>query len=242
MKILIGFMKTIQGKTLGETWIKLVDKVLKDGEKIPDEKRDRIALQSVVLKSETCYIPDEIITKYGNQENISQLINMTFDNKEMHDFDVIPSFSDGHKSYFARLQESNFIEYAVERLTLIPESKKVIMVYPEWEDYIKVRRNHYDDYLPCVVAVQLRMLENKNGSWNMNIVFFARSADIFQKFHANMIAMVMLAIDVSKKVSNNLGKNIYLGSLEGMITDAHIYDETLNEAKELIKKYELEEH
>lgn len=235
-------MQNIQGKTLGETWLKLVKLVIENGEMIPDEKRDRLAVQCVRIKSETQLVPDKIISEYGNHNNVQQLLEMTFGNPEMHDFDVVPSFSDGAKSYFARLEESEFIDYAVERLTLIPESKKVIMVYPEWADYKKVRQNHKDDYLPCIVSVQLRMIENKDGSWTMNTIFFARSADAFQKFNANMIAMTMLTNKIAIGVSIGLNKKIKVGYLDGFCTDIHIYSETLNDAKKLIKKYEANKH
>ena len=226
-------MKNIIGKTLGDTWLKLVQEVIENGEMIPDEKRDRLAVQCIRIKSESQKLPDEIITKYGNQDNIKDLIDMTFGKDEMHDFDVVPSFSDGAKSYHARIVESEFVDYAVERLTLIPESKKVIMVFPEWNDYKKVRQNHLDDYLPCIVSIQLRMIENEDGSWTMNTIFFARSADAFQKFNANMIAMTMLTKIVAEKVEKGLGKKIHIGFLDGMITDAHIYSETIEDAKKI---------
>lgn len=233
-------MKNISGKTLGDTWLNLIKEVINNGEIIPDEKRDRLAIQCVRIKSATQNLPDKIIAKYGNKDNIKQLLDMTFGSKEMHDFDVVPSFSDGAKSYYARLAESDFINYAVERLVKIPESKKAIMVFPEWEDYKKVRQNHFDDYLPCIVSVQFRMIENKDGSWIMNTIFFARSADAFQKFNANMVAMAMLTKMIAKKVEKGLGRKVCIGFLDGFCTDFHIYSETIEDAKKLI--YETNKH
>ena len=155
----------------------------------------------------------------------------------MTDCDVSPSFSEGPKSYFARLKESKAMEYIVERLGFIPESKKGVILFPEWKDYEKVLDNQLDDYYPCLIAVQYRMLENKDGSWTMNTFFYSRGFDAYQKAHGNLAAIVLISQRLAPRISKKLKRPIFVGSMTGFITDCHIYENNFKEAKATIEEY-----
>ena len=83
----------------------LVETIIKNGVLTEDEDRKRLSLQNIRIKSATQQFPDSLLEKYGDKKNIDEIISLTFDQEVMHDFDVVPSFSPGSKSYHARLKD-----------------------------------------------------------------------------------------------------------------------------------------
>lgn len=226
----------IFGKTLGEAWINLVEVVFKNGRKSFDEKRERKALLNVRIKSETQKIPDTIINKLGHQENLQAMLDLTFSEEAMRDIDVVKSFHIGAKSYHKRIEEGGMLDFVIERLAKVPESKKAIMVFPTYEDYRAILQNQADDYLPCIVTVQFRLIPNKK-EYILNTSFYARSMDVYQKGHGNLVALAKLSKIVARDVSQKIKKDIKLGFLDGIIADVHIYKETFAEAKKTLSLY-----
>lgn len=233
------FGTMVFGETIGEVWLSMVTAILQEGEYSLDEGRKRKALQSVMLKAHYQTLPDEIITKYGNKKNLDELINLTFNQEEMWDFDVKPSFPPGAKSYYARLKEGKSINFVIKRLTKYPESKKAVIIFPTYSDYKAVLENPDDDYLPCIVSIHYRMVK-KNGEYKLNTLAYARSIDAYQKAYANLWVICMITNQITSALTKNLKKEIIPGSLSLWIADAHIYEETEEEAKELIKKIKKE--
>lgn len=226
----------VYGERIGSTWLSLVESILKNGAETTDEGRRRMSLQNVRIRSSYQHITDPVIEKYADKKNIQKILDLTFKEPEMYDFDVNPSFSKGSKSYYARIKEGKMIDYVVERLSLIPESKKAIMSFINWDDYETVLANPKDDYLPCITTVQFRLLEN-GDCFRMNTIFTARSMDAYQKGVGNLVAIATMSEKIAKKLEKNLNKKIETGSLDGMITDAHIYTESIYDAQELLKMY-----
>jgi thymidylate synthase len=74
----------------------------------------------------------------------------------------------------------------------------------------------------------------------MNVVFNSRSIDAYQKSNGNMVAIAMLANDISEKLSSKLGKKVFLNSIDGLVTDAHIYQECYEDARKLVSNYKKE--
>lgn len=229
--------KIIHAPTIGGAYIELCREIIKAKDISEDEGRRRYALQSVLIATDTLEYPDEIIDKYGNGDFLDQLMELTFEKEEMEDFDVVPSFNPGAPSYYKRIQDGRMLDFVVKRLTRFPESKKAVMVFPTWDDYKQVLENPEDDYLPCVVAIQFRMTDTDNKVPIMNVSFFARSADAFQKLHGNMAAMARMRDEIVERLGKNLKCHIAKGSLRGLITDAHIYEECWGEAKDMVSKY-----
>lgn len=226
----------IEANSIGEAWLNLVEVVLKHGKKTFDEGRERLCLQNVRVRAEKPKLPDPLIDKYGDKKKVEEIVYLTFKGEKMHDCDVKPSFSPGPKSYCARLKEGNMEEYIVERLARIPESKKAVMSFIHWDDYKAVLEKPYDDYLPCIVSIQFRLLRKDDG-YSMAVVFNSRSIDAFQKSSGNLVAIVMLAEKIVSKLEERLGKNIVFEALDGMITDAHIYQECYKDAESVIERY-----
>jgi len=232
------FGYNVFGETIGSAWLSLVEAVIKNGIVTNDEGRQRLSLQNIRIKSTTQLFPDPLMDKYGNKKNVEEIINLTFNKEIMHDFDVVPSFSPGSKSYCARIKDWSMLDFVVARLTEIPESKKAIMSFVRQEDYKRTLERPKDDYLPCITTVQFRLIkiDNERG-YHMNTIFNARSIDAHQKAGGNFAAIALLSKEVSERLAKNLNTNVWSGPLDGFLTDAHIYQETLEEAKEVIRLY-----
>jgi len=232
------FGYNIFGETIGSIWLSLVEAVIKNGVITNDEGRERLSLQNIRIKSMTQLFPDPLIEKYDNKKNVEEIINLTFNNEVMHDFDVVPSFSDGSKSYYARIKDWKMLDFVVARLAEIPESKKAIMSFVRQEDYERVLERPKDDYLPCITTIQFRLIKiNNEKGYHMNTIFNARSIDAFQKAAGNFSAIAFLSKEVSERLAKNLNTNVWSGPLDGFLTDAHVYQETIGEAKEIIRLY-----
>jgi len=232
------FGYNIYGETIGSIWLSLVEAVVKNGISTEDEDRKRLSLQNIRVKSATQQFPDSLLEKYGNKKNIQEIINLTFNQEVMHDFDVVPSFSPGSKSYYARLKDWEMLDFVVARLAEIPESKKAIMSFIRQEDYQRVMEKPKDDYLPCITTVQFRLIKiNSEKGYHMNTLFNARSIDAYQKAGGNFAAISLLSKEVSERLLNAFMVNIWPGPLDGFLTDAHIYHESIEEAKETIRLY-----
>ncbi len=231
----------ISTNTIGEAWHELFSTVLEHGAVEFDEGRERLALQMVRIHSKSQNFPDAIIQKFGNEKNLQSIIELTFGDRTMYDVDVVKSFTVGAKSYFARLEEGRMVEFVVDRLSIIPESKKAVIVFPTYEDYRAILTNHTNDYLPCIVSIQYRMRPN-NGGWLLNTIFNMRSLDAYQKAHGNLAAMAILTSNIAEQISKRLGVEVVPGTIDGLIVDAHIYNETVSEAKDKVQLIKSELH
>jgi thymidylate synthase len=221
----------VWGESLGQTWLHLVDAVLKHGSESLDEGRPRLALQNVRIKSLSQSLPDKIIEHYGNKDNLEAIVKLTFATDKMRDVDVTPSFSPGAKSYHQRIKEGQLIDFVVKRLTRFPESKKAVIVFPTFDDYRAVLANPGDDYLPCIVSVQFRLIDN-----NLSTTVYLRSLDVFQKAHGNLWSLALLSDLVADRLSESLRREIKPTFLDGLIADAHIYQNTLELARSTMDK------
>ncbi len=228
----------IHNETVGKAWIDLVRAMVETGEQSPDEKRNRLALQRTRIKIDNPVFPDPVLEKYGDKEKLDGIVYLTLEGgEEMYDFDVVPSFTPGPQSYYSRIKEGRMYKYVIDRLSKIPESKKAIMSFITWKDYELVMADHYDDYLPCLCTIQFRLVRNDKG-WDMHVIWYARSLDGFQKGNGNMLAISLLGEKVAKELSEKLGVPITFKDMDGFIADVHLYGECIEQAKEMLKKYD----
>jgi len=224
-------------KTIGEAWIDLIEAVFKYGEISFDEGRKRLAISNVRWKSATQIIPDKIVGQFGDKKSLKALVDLTFSQEKMYDTDVVKNFNSGAKSYYKRIKEGKMLDFVIARLSRMPESKKAVMVFPTYKDYQAIMNSQRDDYLPCLVSVQFRLVK-QSRYYNLNTTFNFRSMDVFQKGHGNFIVLAMLSRVVAKGLSKKIkDKPIRLGFLDGIITDAHIYRESFSEVEKTLLDY-----
>ena len=226
----------VYGETLGEMWLQMVETILKNGSFELDENRGRFAVKNLRFASETTDVNDELIEKYGDQEKISAMKRVVFESDTMVDFDITPSFRNGAKSYKKRLEEGKMVDFVVNRLAKIPESKKAVMVFPTYEDYEAVTNSPWNDYLPCITALQFRVAK-RQGKTYLDLTLFMRSWDGFQKGAGDVIVVSMIANIVRQQLEEKLGVGIAPGRLDGLVTDVHIYENTYEKAQQVVFDY-----
>jgi thymidylate synthase len=231
----VGYV--VHGKTIGETWLGLVETVLKNGTFELDENRGRFAVPNVRFSSDSTVVKDPLIDEFGDKGKIDAMKRVVFESDQMVDFDITPSFRSGAKSYKKRLEEGKMIDFVVKRLAKIPESKKAVMVFPTYEDYQAVTDSPWNDYLPCIVALQFRVAKDRRNNLRLNLTLFMRSWDGFQKGAGDLTVVCMLADVVRKKLEDKLKKPIAPGRLDGMVTDIHIYENTYEDAQDILLQY-----
>ena len=227
----------VYGKTIGSAWIRSVECVLKNGRYEPDESRNRVALQSFRLRSDTQILSDTIIDRYAKKQNIDTFVSLVFEKDVMEDFDVVKNFSSGAKSYKVRIEEGDMLDFVVDRLTKIPESKKAVMVFPTYEDYKQVKESPYNDYLPCIVSLQFRLRPDEGGVRKLNTILNMRSWNIDQKGAGDLTAVVMLNHEVCERLNKTLNTTVEPGIIDVFVTDIHIYQNTIEEADKVVAKY-----
>lgn len=226
----------VYGETLGEMWLQMVETILKNGSFELDENRGRFAVKNLRFASATTDINDELIEKYGDQAKIDAMKRVVFESDTMTDFDITPSFRNGAKSYKKRLEEGKMVDFVVNRLAKIPESKKAVMVFPTYEDYEAVTNSPWNDYLPCITALQFRVAK-RQGKTYLDLTLFMRSWDGFQKGAGDVIVVSMIANIVRQQLEKKLGVSIAPGRLDGLVTDVHIYENTYEKAQQVVFDY-----
>ena len=230
----VGYV--VHGKTLGETWLAMVETVLKNGSFELDENRGRFAVRNLRFSADSTDVNDMLIEKYGDKSKIDAMKRVFFESDEMKDFDITPSFRNGAKSYKKRLEEGNMVEFVVNRLAKIPESKKAVMVFPTYEDYEAVTNSPWNDYLPCIVALQHRVVQRQGVNY-LDLTLFMRSWDTFQKGAGDLLVISMVGDIVRKQLEERLSIEILPGRLDGLVTDVHIYENTYQQAQDVIFSY-----
>lgn len=230
---------SVYGETLGELWLDMVEVILKNGRFELDENRGRFAVRNLRFAAKLADPKDKLIEKYGNKAKIDAMKKVVFESDTMEDFDITPSFRNGAKSYKKRLEEGKMIEFVVARLAKIPESKKAVMVFPTYEDYEAVLSSPWNDYLPCITALQFRI--NKRASKDfLDLTLFMRSWDGFQKGAGDLTVVSMLGERVRAELEAQLSTKVEIGRLNGLVTDVHIYENTYEEAQSVHFAYKNE--
>lgn len=230
---------SVYGETLGELWLDMVETILKNGQFELDENRGRFAVRNLRFAAGIANPDDKLIEKYGDKAKIDAMKAVVFDSDTMKDFDITPSFRNGAKSYKKRLEEGKMMEFVIERLAKIPESKKAVMVFPTYEDYTAVLNSPWNDYLPCITALQFRV-NQRLGKNYLDLTLFMRSWDGFQKGAGDLTVVSMLGNKVREALEKKLSMKIETGRLDGLVTDVHIYENTYEAAQSVHFAYKNE--
>lgn len=230
---------SVYGETLGELWLDMVETILKNGQFELDENRGRFAVRNLRFAAGIANPDDKLIEKYGDKAKIDAMKNVVFNSDTMKDFDITPSFRNGAKSYKKRLEEGKMMEFVIERLAKIPESKKAVMVFPTYEDYTAVLNSPWNDYLPCITALQFRVSQRLGKNY-LDLTLFMRSWDGFQKGAGDLTVVSMLGNKIREALEKKLSMKIETGRLDGLVTDVHIYENTYEAAQSVHFAYKNE--
>ena len=120
----VGYV--VHGNTIGQTWLGIVETILKNGRFELDENRGRFAVRNLRFSSSTTDVDDDLIERYGDKDKIDAMKRVVFESDEMVDFDITPSFRNGAKSYKKRLEEGKIIDHFRSLHTLMKKEMKNI--------------------------------------------------------------------------------------------------------------------
>lgn len=210
-----GFKVT--GDLLGETWLKILDMVMKLGilkrsEHAEDQKE--ILNLTVVLNEEN---PDRVRWEeyfQFSKEHFEEYVPLVVTDKKIEGV---------HYSYGRRLKDwrgINQIESIVRKLKKSIYSRRAVAV--TWD----VEKDHDHADAPCIDLIQCLVQE---GLLFMTV--FIRSNDMFEAWPENALALRKLQFMIASEVG------IKVGSLTTISGSAHIYEKNWKKALDILERH-----
>jgi thymidylate synthase len=187
-------MINIEKQNLGELWIAALQSVYHYGTDIGGGTRELIGISVAFNDAD---IKDSILYRYANIEYIEQMRKVFFS-------DEPNIFGHNYRSLCKGPMGRSDMSDVIELLRCDPSSKRgVITIIGNGKGKV-----------PCINAVQF-LLRDKG----IEVVYFSRGQDIFNKFYADGICIYDMAVRVA------WGLNRPVATITGMISSAHIYTE-----------------
>src|SRR3989344_2097818 len=207
----------VRAKTVGFAWLAILSKIMKFGH-IKQSHHSKLQRE---LLNVIAVITDE------DPENIKWHDFFNFTRKELEDYypqvltpNKIPGIN---YTYGQRLMDHDSIDQiksVIEKLKKEPFTRRAIAV--TWD----VGKDVYNENAPCLDLVNFIVQDDRLF---MNAYF--RSHDVYRGWPQNAFALRKL----QKRVSDETG--IKMGSLTIFSASAHIYEESINEVKEVLDRY-----
>ena len=210
-------MITINEKTTGKAWLKVVDEILINGKESFDGDIKILEVENIIINIEEPEESDSIIEKHGSPEAVKWM----YDN-----FFVLDKVEDlgGAKSYCNRLfnyndNNINQIEFVINKLKNKKESKSATIT--------TLNPNLKESYIPCISMLDFWIRDSK-----LQCIVYARSMDYGKKAYGNIIMIVKIMQMISERL------NIRKGSLIIYVKSAHIYYSNIKEMEKILKDEE----
>lgn len=203
-------MITVTAQTLGECWQKCIQSVLKHGH--PHNDEDILICEILGLSIEIAHpsAEDSFITRMGDKEVIERMLKKFSKGVVMED----RPFTYGQLIY--DMNGVDQFEWMLKRLQNKPETKSAtISLMPP---------GLKGPNLPC-----LNVLDAKIRNDELHLQFFFRSQNVFGRQYANLLAIA----DLQEELARRIGCGV--GTMNGYIASAHIYEYDLADAQELVE-------
>ncbi|MBE9036873.1 thymidylate synthase [aff. Roholtiella sp. LEGE 12411] len=211
----------IEGKTIAETWIKIIHRIKTTGTIRPTgydgQWQELIDLMAVITDEpadfyfpEPNYLP---VDRPFIEEYISQIL------------DDAP-YREGLKyTYGQRLRswfERDQIEQVIQKL--IKEIDAASAVMNLWDV-----KDHEKGGSPCLNHIWLRVVDNE-----LSLTATLRSNDMFAAWPANAMGLIALQRHIRDEIAKHSEYKLKMGPLITISQSAHIYDDTWDNAERLI--------
>jgi thymidylate synthase len=213
----------IEGKTIAETWIKIIHRIKTTGTIRPTgydgQWQELIDLMAVVTDEpsefyfpEPNYLPcDRAFTK----EYVSQILEDS-DHRE----GIKYTYGQRLRSWFGRDQVSQVIS------KLIAEIDAASAVMSLWDV-----KDHDSGGSPCLNHIWLRVVDNE-----LSLTAVFRSNDMFSAWPANAIGLRKLQEHIRDEIESRSNYKLKMGPLITISQSAHIYDDCWENAEKLIQQ------
>jgi len=89
---------------------------------------------------------------------------------------------------------------------------------------------------PCLQRIWCRLVENNNGGLSLNMNTHWRSRDLYKAWFMNVYALTDLQRIIAEKISERIGKPVFVGRYVDISDSLHIYGSYFSEAAPEIEK------
>lgn len=212
----------IEGKTIAETWIKILHRIKRTGTVRPTQYgqwQELIDLTAIVTQEppdfyfpEPNYLPVE---SQFVQDYISQILDDAPDREG-----VKYTYGRRLRSWFGRDQ----VEQAIQKLVAEKDSSRAVMSLWDVRDYENT------DSPPCLNHIWLRIVD---GELSLTATF--RSNDMFSAWVANAMGLRSLQRYIRDNISRQVNDELSMGPLITIGQSAHIYSDCWERAEQLIQ-------
>jgi thymidylate synthase len=208
-------MNNLSFRSLGETWIHLVEMTVQNGTALTDEGLELLEAQ-VAFPAETQ--ADELIRQFGDARMIAEMDRVFFGDK--------PN-SLGHS--YAKLMRGpggqHDLEDVISLLRAEPASKRAVVTFCGLGD----------GKVPCINVVQFLV---RDGA--VRTIYFARGQDAFKKFYADALCIAKMARRVAEGLGLRSGSvSGFVGSSHIYHQDRPAIDDFLARGRRLLGNGEL---
>ncbi|NES80230.1 MAG: thymidylate synthase [Moorea sp. SIO2B7] len=212
----------IEGKTIAETWVKIIHRIKTTGTIRPTQYgkwQELIDLTAIVTDEPSdFYIPDPNylpIDRDFIQNYISQILDDAPNQKE-----VTYTYGQRLRSWFGRDQ----IEQVINKLVAEKDSSRAVMSL--WD----VLDHEANDHPPCLNHIWLRIVDNE-----ISLTATFRSNDMFSAWVTNAMGVRALQKHIFENIVQRANYELKMGPLITISQSAHIYDDCWEQADQLIK-------
>ena len=202
----------IVGKTVGDAWVKYLRKVIKFGKFYHDEDDRILELDDIVLSIEDDIENDPILEKYADM-HLKELYL-----QKMQSTEIVKELN---ASYGKRIYEQlgvNQYQWCYQRLKDKPESKAATMSLLLPDDP--------GPRIPCLNIIDFKL---RNGILYTKTFFRSQNA---MNAYGNLCALFWLSDNMARDL------NVKRGNLTCFISNGHIYDYKLEDARRIISDME----
>lgn len=212
----------IEGKTIAETWVKIIHRIKTTGTIRPTgydgHWQELINLMAVVTDEppkfyfpEPNYLP---VDRQFIEEYIAQILEDAPQREG-----VKYTYGQRLRSWFGRDQ----VEQVIHKLIKEIDAASAVMTLWDVKD-------HEQGGSPCLNHIWLRVVENE-----LSLTAVLRSNDMFAAWVANAMGLRALQQHIRDQISQRSSYNLQMGPLITLSQSAHIYDDTWENADQLIE-------
>ncbi len=212
----------IEGKTIAETWVKILQRIKTTGTIRPTQYG-----QWQELIDLTAIVSDEPLKFYFPSPNylpiqrefINDYIGQILDNSTQKE-GVKYTYGQRLRSWFGRDQ----IKQTIDKLISDKDSSRVVMSLWDVKDY------ENSDSPPCLNHIWVRIVDDE-----LSLTATFRSNDMFSAWPANAMGLRALQQHIREEINNNSNHNFQLGPLIIISQSAHIYSDCWEHADKVIE-------
>ena len=213
----------VQGKTIAQTWVKIIHRIKTTGTIRPTgydgQWQELIDLMAVVTDEPPGFYFPEPNYLPCDRAFIEEYVSQILDDSSYRE-GIKYTYGQRLRSWFKRDQ----IEQVIQKL--IGEIDAASAVMSLWDV-----RDHDSGGSPCLNHIWLRVVDNE-----LSLTATFRSNDMFSAWPANAIGLRKLQEHIRDEIAKRSSYDMRLGPLITVSQSAHIYDDTWENADQLIQQ------